>query len=84
MKCDIKNYSDQTKCETCGLTWDINDAHPPKCPNLYTYNIMFYNKAIDKRRLQNARFEDIEKFVADLLVNGWKVINIKRVDKNGN
>jgi hypothetical protein len=27
----IRQYGDTTKCERCGLVWDINDPLPPLC-----------------------------------------------------
>lgn len=30
--CRPIQYSDQTVCETCGLTWDTNDSAEPPCP----------------------------------------------------
>jgi hypothetical protein len=30
--CKIRQYSDMTKCESCGLCWDTNDQYPPDCP----------------------------------------------------
>ncbi len=29
--CRARQYSDQMHCSNCGLTWDMNDPHPPKC-----------------------------------------------------
>lgn len=30
-KCDVRQYSDMAKCESCGLCWDMNDQFPPEC-----------------------------------------------------
>lgn len=30
--CRPIQYSDQTVCKTCGLTWDTNDSDEPPCP----------------------------------------------------
>lgn len=30
--CRSRRYSDQMQCGPCGLTWDVNDPDPPKCP----------------------------------------------------
>lgn len=32
-RCVAKQYSDMMSCE-CGLRWDTNDSHPPRCPNM--------------------------------------------------
>jgi hypothetical protein len=29
--CKVRQYSDMTKCESCGLCWDTNDQYPPEC-----------------------------------------------------
>ena len=29
--CEARQYSDQTICTYCNMTWDTNDSHPPKC-----------------------------------------------------
>lgn len=31
-RCEPIQYSDQTICKTCGLTWDTNDSDEPPCP----------------------------------------------------
>lgn len=36
MQCDVRQYSDLTVCERCGLRWDTNDADPPKCGDAAT------------------------------------------------
>ena len=79
MKCDIVNCSDQTICNSCKANWDINDRCPPECPMKYSYNVTFYNKVTAKRHLKGADFTTAQKFVADLLVNGWRIINIKKI-----
>jgi hypothetical protein len=30
--CRARQYNDQMICGPCGLSWDINDPLPPKCP----------------------------------------------------
>lgn len=30
-RCKAIQYSDQMRCNTCNLTWDVNDPDPPKC-----------------------------------------------------
>lgn len=30
--CKARQYSDYTECKPCGLGWDTNDIHRPKCP----------------------------------------------------
>jgi len=32
MRCDIRQYGDETRCEWCGLRWDTNDSDSPPCP----------------------------------------------------
>lgn len=34
INCRIRQFSDQTICETCSLVWDTNDPSPPKCRQL--------------------------------------------------
>ncbi|AII30167.1 hypothetical protein [Pseudoalteromonas phage B8b] len=29
--CNARQYSDIMRCESCNLTWDVNDPEPPKC-----------------------------------------------------
>lgn len=29
--CSAIQYSDQTHCDLCNLTWDTNDTCPPRC-----------------------------------------------------
>lgn len=31
MNCKAIQHSDQMVCESCGLTWDMNDPSPPVC-----------------------------------------------------
>jgi hypothetical protein len=29
--CEAKQFSDQMSCARCGMVWDVNDSHPPRC-----------------------------------------------------
>lgn len=31
MKCNVREYSDKTRCETCGLEWESNSPFEPTC-----------------------------------------------------
>lgn len=31
LPCNVYQYSDMAKCETCGLCWDMNDPCEPEC-----------------------------------------------------
>lgn len=47
MNCKAVQHSDQMVCESCGLTWDMNDPSPPKCkpqPTVKTV-FLFLNRA---------------------------------------
>ncbi len=38
--CQARQYSDQTICTRCDMTWDVNDPEPPNCKTgreLYNY-----------------------------------------------
>lgn len=30
-KCEAKQYSCETVCNRCNMSWDTNDPHPPRC-----------------------------------------------------
>lgn len=34
MVCKARQFSDQMRCHTCGLVWDVNDPEPPRCSPL--------------------------------------------------
>lgn len=29
--CEAKQFSDEMKCDSCGISWDMNDPEPPQC-----------------------------------------------------
>jgi len=44
--CDIRNFSDMQKCMKCGMCWDINDPHPPKCEINNPKKVIFLDRII--------------------------------------
>jgi len=30
-RCNVRQYSDECACESCGLRWDVKDPEPPTC-----------------------------------------------------
>lgn len=57
MKCDIRQYSDQTRCESCGLAWDTNDARPPQC--------LLNNYSEGNQHARQTRFESMVEITAN-------------------
>ena len=50
--CDAIQHSDQMVCETCNISWDVNDQHPPFC------------KPAKELALENLVGTNLEKYVA--------------------
>lgn len=62
--CNALQYSDQMFCQTCGLTWDVNDPDEPACrppveptvkPNVNTDRKSFVERTLNRYGYEKTR-----------------------------